>query len=120
MAAKGKFLGMWVSEDKNGNPYLSGNDKETNTRYFVFSNRDNSEIKELSRSVDGGSITLIGQLTKRTSEHGEFLSCGDFVVAEHRFYDAADPYLKKKDGSYVTKRNGDKVPHPEYQLRIKL
>ena len=117
---KRRYVGLWANVDKNENPYLSGTDKEHDTRYFVFSDKDDPSKKRLAKSIKGRDIVTIGDLSKRSSDHGDFLSTGDYIVSGNRFYDESDPFIRNQNKEYVLNANGEKIPQPEYQVSFPI
>lgn len=81
------YIGMWLNEDKNGNPYLGSAKADDGTKYFVFNDSKDSTIKNLCSVKEGEDIKTIGKLEKRSNDKGEFLVCGDYLVVENRFFE---------------------------------
>ena len=104
---KYRYIGLWVGQDKNGNPYLSGKDKETGIKYFVFSD-DKTKEKRLCSSKEGEKIVTIGKVEKKTNDRGEFMVCEGHIIIENRFYE---------EGTFTT-ASGAEYTKPEYNLGI--
>ena len=119
--SKKKYINLRIkTSEKTGNTFLSGFDKATETRYFVFSDKDDKKKKRLCSAKEGQDMLNIGTFEEKTGEHGDFLAFNKYLLADNRFYNEDDPYMTRKDGSYVLDSNGDKIPAPEYTLTISL
>jgi len=84
---KKHHVGLWISEkqDKNGNPFLKGRDKENDIRYFVFKNKDGSD--RLCKAVGEGNLETIGNMEKIQGPNQEFIKIDNYAVLPNGFYE---------------------------------
>lgn len=122
---KAKRVGLWLRESAKGNKYLSGFDKESSTRYYVFTDNKDPNIRNLASKSEGGELMNIAKLEKRiTEKDGEeetFYAADGFFVGDNRYYFNEDgsTTLTKKDGTIVTdKRTGAPLENPSHNLVI--
>ena len=113
-----RYVNLWIKEDKNGNPMLSGKDKQTGSWFYVFTDKDDETVKRLAMSPPDGEMLTVGDLEKGVSDYGEYLKFKNYFIAENRFYDEADPFIRNKKKEYVLNKDGEKIPMPEYTLII--
>lgn len=112
-----RYVNLWIKEDKNKLPMLSGKDKTTGNYYYVFTDKEDDKIKRLAMSADGDMVN-IGTLIEGSSDYGTYLKFKNYFIAENRFYDEEDPFMKNREGDYIMDKNGEKIGSPEYTLTI--
>jgi len=98
-----KYVGLWIKTREDGTTFLSGKDRDTDTKYFVFKEKDGTS--RLVKS-EGEGLTTIGDLAKKSNDKGEYLQHGDFFVGENQYYDD-----KVSDKGFTK---------PEYTLSFKI
>lgn len=81
---KKKYIGLWIKTRDNGTTFLSGKDKDTNTKYFVFKEDDGTS--RLVKAVPDGKLETIGDLAQKSNDKGEYMQLGDFFVGENPYY----------------------------------
>jgi hypothetical protein len=126
-----KRVSLWKAESKKGTVYLTGTDKDSGLRWYVFKDNKNPDARNLVTKPLGNndaSFENIETLAKHTKdETGEvFFTGGDFFVGENIFYyeneeDAEKGgvrYMTRKDGSTVVGRNGEPLEKNSHVLLI--
>lgn len=85
--AKRHYVGLWISEDKNGKKYLQGTDKESGIAYFIFTDKDNEATKHLKITKNKGDFYTVGTFTTRSNDSGEFHTLNDYIYSANQFYE---------------------------------
>jgi hypothetical protein len=95
--AKPTYIGLWVKNDKNGNPFLSGSTEST--VYFVFTDKDGSKsLHTIDKTVEGAKIKKGGSFTVGESDKG--------------------PYYKLDNMTIFENNRREKETHPHYNLVV--
>lgn len=128
-----KRVGLWKSESKNGNVYLSGTDKETNTKYFVFKDKKDPNIRNLAKKPSQdyeANLEFFENLSMLTKDTGEvFFTGGDFLLAENKWYYENDEdatkggvrYMHREDGTPIlNKKTGEQIEKNSHVLVINV
>jgi len=113
-----RYVNLWLKTDKNGKPMLSGRDKTDETYYYVFTDKENDAKKRVAKSEKGKDIVTLGDLEEGSSDYGTYWKYNQFFIAENRFYDENDPFIKTRSGEYVLNKEGEKISQPEFTLSI--
>lgn len=81
MAVAKDYIGLWIKNDKNGTPFLSGS--KDNIVYFVFrDNKDSTKktLHTLDKSVEGAKLEKVGLLENGTSDNGDYQKLGNMFI----------------------------------------
>lgn len=126
-----KYISLWKAISKKGNPYLSGKDKESGLKYFVFKDQDDPSIRTVLTKPIGDNdskFTEVMKLELRTKKDSEdtYHAAGNYWLgANSRYYDNDDDaakggvrFLTKKDGSTVLGYDGDPLERNSHVLII--
>ena len=92
---KPAYVGLWTKNDKNGNPFLSGNTEDV--VYFIFRDKKDSSKKRLftlDKTTEGAELEKIGLFENCETEDGNsYMRLDNMCVFEN------------------TRRTEDKHPH---------
>jgi len=99
MAKASAYIGLWIKNDKNGIPFLSGSTEST--VYFVFRDNKDPSLKTLhtiDKTVEGSKMVKVGPLENGSSDNGTF---------------------QKLDNMYIfPNQRREKESHPDFNLVI--
>ena len=91
MTAESKRIGLWQRESKKGEEYLGGADKDSNVRFMVFKDKENPEVRRLTKKpLDDNEAPLetVATLTKSTDKDDNvFFRADGYLIFSNNYYE---------------------------------